>query len=189
MNIPLYKPYISKDEIGAVLRVLRSKKLSRGQEVQSFEMEFAKYVGKKYAIAVNSGTSGLHLLVRVFGWKYGDEVITTPFTYIASSNALLFENVRPVFVDIDIKTLNIDPGKIREKIGKNVKGMLLVDILGLPVDYPKLAKIKKKYHFGVIEDACETLGRPSRNFTVGKLADATVYGFHEKKVSGTFILK
>ncbi len=181
MNIPLYKPYISKDEIGAVLRVLRSKKLSRGQEIQSFEAEFAKYTGKKYAIAVNSGTSGLHLLVRVLGWKHGDEIITTPFTYIASSNALLFESVRPVFADIDIKTLNIDPKKIEEKIGKKVKGMLLVDILGLPVDYTKLLKIKKKYHLQVIEDACEALGRPSRHFTVGKLADATVYGFHENK--------
>jgi perosamine synthetase len=181
MNIPLYKPYINKKEVGAVLRVLKSKKLSRGQEVEGFEREFAKYTNKKYAVAVNSGTSGLHLLVRTMGWKNGDEIITTPFTYIASSNALLFENVKPIFADIDIKTLNIDPKKVEDKISKKVKGMLLVDILGLPVDYEKLVKIKNKYNLSVIEDACEALGRPSDKFTVSKLADATVYGFHENK--------
>lgn len=181
MNIPLYKPYVSNREIGAVLRVLKSKKLSRGQEVENFEREFAIYTNKKYAIAVNSGTSGLHLLVRAMGWKNGDEVITTPFSYIASSNALLFENVKPVFVDIDINTLNIDPKKIEEKINNKTIGMLLVDILGLPVDEDKLLKIKNKYKLQVIEDSCEALGRPDDDFTVGNLADATVYGFHENK--------
>jgi perosamine synthetase len=181
MKIPLYKPYISKNEIGAVLRVLKSKKLSRGQEVEGFEREFAKYTNKKYAVAVNSGTSGLHLLVRAMGWNSGDEVITTPFSYIASSNALLFENAKPVFVDIDINTLNIDPEKIEEKINNKTRGMLLVDILGLPVDKDKLLKIKNKYKLQVIEDSCEALGRPDDDFTVGNLADATVYGFHENK--------
>jgi perosamine synthetase len=181
MNIPLYKPYINKKEISAVLRVLKSNKLSKGQEVENFEKEFAKYTNKKYAVAVNSGTSGLHLLVRAMGWKRGDEIITTPFTYIASSNALLFEGVKPIFVDINIKTLNIDPEKVGDKISKKVRGMLLVDILGLPVDYEKLVKIKEEYNLQVIEDACEALGRPNDNFTVGKLADATVYGFHENK--------
>jgi perosamine synthetase len=108
-------------------------------------------------------------------------VITTPFTYIASSNALLFEDVKPVFVDIDINTLNIDPEKITKKINSKTKGMLLVDILGLPIDYDKLLKIKNKYRLKVIEDACEALGRPNNNFLIGKLADATVYGFHENK--------
>lgn len=181
MNIPLYRPYVSKKEIGAVLRVLKSKKLSRGQEVKSFEREFARYTGKKYAVAVNSGTSGLHLLVRAMNWKKGDEVVTTPFTYIASSNALLFEDVKPVFVDIDVDTLNIDPEKIERKINKKTKGILLVDIFGLPVDYSKLLKIKNKYNLQVIEDACEALGKPKDSFTVGKLADAVVYGFHENK--------
>jgi len=181
MNIPLYKPYISKKEIGAVLRVLKSKKLSRGQEVKNFEKDFAKYTNRKYAVAVNSGTSGLHLLVRAMGWNCRDEVITTPFTYIASSNALLFEDVKPVFVDIDINTLNIDPEKITKKINDKTKGMLLVDILGLPIDHDKLLKIKNKYKLQVIEDACEALGRPNDNFPVGKLADAVVYGFHENK--------
>lgn len=181
MKIPLYKPYISKNERSAVLRVLKSGKLSKGREVEHFEEEFAKYVGKKYAIAVNSGTSGLHLSVKAMNWKDGDEIITTPFTYIASSNALLFENVKPVFVDIDIESLNIDPNKIKEQITDKTKGMLLVDILGLPVDYDKLVKLKNKFNLLIIEDACEALGRPTGSFTVGKLADVTVYGFHENK--------
>ncbi|MFA6405452.1 MAG: DegT/DnrJ/EryC1/StrS family aminotransferase, partial [Candidatus Paceibacterota bacterium] len=116
MKIPLFKPYIGKEETNAILRVLKSGKLSRGKEIEKFEEEFARYTKKKYAIAVNSGTSGLHLAVRAMGWKIGDEVITTPFSYIASANSLLLEGVKPIFVDIDPLTLNIDTTKIEEKI-------------------------------------------------------------------------
>ncbi len=181
MTIPFYKPHINKEEKDAVLRVLRTSVLSRGEETEKFEKEFAKYTKKKYAIAVNSGTSGLHLLVRIMGWKKGDEIITTPFSYIASSNVLLFENVTPVFVDIDSKTLNIDPLKIEEKITPRTKGILLVHILGLPADYEAIKKIKNKYQLRITQDACETIGRPNNNFLVTKLGEATVYGFHENK--------
>ncbi|MEK7172389.1 MAG: DegT/DnrJ/EryC1/StrS family aminotransferase [Patescibacteria group bacterium] len=181
MTIPFYKPHISKEEEDAVSRVLRTSVLSRGEETEKFEKEFAKYTKKKYAIAVNSGTSGLHLLVRIMGWKKGDEIITTPFSYIASSNVLLFENVTPVFVDIDSKTLNINPLKIEEKITLRTKGILLVHILGLPAEYEAIKKIKDKYNLRIIEDACETIGRPNNNFLVTKLGEATVYGFHENK--------
>lgn len=180
-KIPLYKPYVSKKEVGAALRVLRSGKLSRGQETEDFEKRFAKCVGKKYAVAVNSGTSGLHVLVRVMGWKDGDEVITTPFSYIASANSLLFEKVKPVFVDIDPQTLNIDPKKIEKKINKKTKGLLVVDIFGLPANYKEIRKIADRYKLGVIEDACEAIGKPNRDFMVGNLGDAAVYGFHENK--------
>ena len=149
-NIPLYKPYISINEKNALLRILKLGKLSRGKEVEKFEKKFADYVKQKYAIAVNSGTSGLHLAVRALGWKNGDEVITTPFSYIASSNALLFEGVKPVFVDIDPLTLNIDVNKIEEKITKKTKGILLVHILGLPVDLDGILKLKKKYNLYII---------------------------------------
>ncbi|MDO8658872.1 MAG: DegT/DnrJ/EryC1/StrS aminotransferase family protein [Candidatus Levybacteria bacterium] len=181
MKIPLYRPYISENEVSAILRVLKSRKLSKGKEVELFEKEFAHYVGKKYAIAVNSGTSGLHILTRVFGWKKGDEIITTPFSYIASANALLFEGVTPVFVDIDPNTLNIDTEKIEEKITSKTKGILLVHIFGLPVDYSKIKKIRDKYKLQIIEDACEAIGKPSDNFIITKLGKATVYGFHENK--------
>lgn len=181
MKIPLYKPYISGKEIITVSRVLKSGKLSRGQETVAFEKEFANYVGKKYAVAVNSGTSGLHILVRALGWKKGDEVITTPFSYIASANALLFEDITPIFVDIDPDTLNIDINKIEEKITTKTKGILLVHILGLPVNYKKIKQIKNKYNLQIIEDACEAIGKPDKNFIVTKLGEATVYGFHENK--------
>jgi len=181
MAVPLYKPRIGYGEKSAISRVLSSGKLSRGKEVEAFEKHFAKFVGKKYAIAVNSGTSGLHLLVRCLGWKKGDEIITTPFSYIASSNVILLEGATPIFVDIDPKTLNIDPEKIEGEITNKTKGMLLVHALGLPVDYEKIKRIKEKYHIQVIEDACEAVGKPSDKFIVSKLGVATVYGFHENK--------
>ncbi len=181
MKIPLYKPYISKNEEDAISNVLKSGKLSRGEEVEAFEKEFATYVGKKYAVAVNSGTSGLHLAVRAMGWEKGLEIITTPFSYIASANALLFEGITPVFVDIDKNSLNIDVDIIEKKITSKTKGMLLVDILGLPNSYQELKKISEKYNLQIIEDACEAIGRPTEDFPVAKLGEVTIYGFHENK--------
>ncbi len=181
MKIPLYKPYIRKEETNAVLRVLKSAKLSHGKEIESFEKEFSKYTKKKYAIAVNSGTSGLHLLVRALDWKSGDEIITTPFSYIASSNVLLLEKATPVFVDIDSQTLNIDCSKIEEKITSRTKGILLVHVLGLPVNYNAIKRIRDKYNLQIIEDACEAIGRPTNEFPVTRIGEATVYGFHENK--------
>lgn len=181
MNIPLYKPYISNKQKIATLRVFKAGKLARGPEVEKFEKEFATYIGTKYAIAVNSGTSALHVLVRAIGWKKGDEVITTPFSYIASANALLYENVTPIFVDIDSHTLNIDPDKIEEKITPKTKGILLVHVLGLPANYKKIQLLKEKYGLQIIEDACESLGKPAKNFMITKLGEATVYSFHENK--------
>lgn len=181
MNIPLFQPHFGENELAAVSRVLESKKFSRGAETENFEQEFAKYVGKEYAVSLNSGTSGLHVLVRAFGWQEGDEVITTPFSYIASSNSLLFEKVTPVFVDIDPNTLNIDVSKIEEKISPRTKGILVVDILGLPVNPTPIRALAKKYNLKVIEDACEAVGRSSLEFPVGNSGDASVYGFHENK--------
>ncbi len=181
MNIPLYKVDVRKKEIESVTRVLLSGKLSRGTVVDRFEKEFARYANKKYAIAVNSGTSGLHVCVRALGWKKGDEVITTPFSYIASSNCLLFESVTPIFVDINPSTLNIDTAKIESKITKKTKGILLVDIFGLPNIKSEIKKIKNTYNISILEDACEAIGRPSDDFTVSTIGDLSVYGFYENK--------
>lgn len=180
-KIPLYKPYIGKEERKSILRVLDRGKLARGKEVAKLEKEFSKYVGQKYAVAVNSGTSGLHLAVRALGWKTGDRVITTPFSYIASANALLFEGIEPIFVDINPLTLNIDVEKIEEKITPEVKGILIVHVLGLPTNPEKIIWLKKKYKLGVLEDACEAVGRPSNEFPITKAGDITVFGFHENK--------
>ncbi len=181
MNIPLYKPEIGKHEKNAVMKVMKSGFLSKGLEIQKFETEFASYVNKKYAIAVSSGTSGLHLAVRAFGWKAGDEIITTPFSYIASSNALLYEGIKPIFVDIDPKTLNIDINELEKKITSKTKGVLLVHIFGLPSEKQKFLKLIKKYKLQVIEDSCEAIGRPTKSFPVGTYGDISVYGFFENK--------
>ncbi len=181
MKIPLYKPIVTSDEIDAVTAVLKSAKLSRGSQVELFESEFAQYVNKKHAIALNSGTSALHVSVKALGWGEGDEVITTPFSYVASSNALLFEGVTPIFVDIDPNTLNIDFSKIEEKITSRTKGILLVHVLGLPVDPTPYLRLKEKYNLEIIEDACEAIGKPSQQFPVGVCGDVVVYGFHENK--------
>lgn len=181
MPIPLYRPSIHKKDVAAVIRAISSGCLSRGNEVESFENEFARYVGKKYAVAVNSGTSGLHLMVRALGWRRGDEIITTPFSYIASSNALMYEGIKPIFVDIDPVTFNIDVNKLSASITKKTKGLLLVHIFGMPICYEECRKIIKKYKLQVIEDACEALGRPGSHFPVGRFGKGTVYGFFENK--------
>ena len=181
MNVSLYKPEIGLGEENAVMRVLKSGSLSKGMEVSALETEFAMYVDKKYAVAVNSGTSGLHLAVRALGGKAGDEIITTPFSYIASSNALLYEGIKPVFVDIDPKTLNIDVNKLENKITPKTKGILLVHIFGLPGEKYNFLRLVKKYKLQVIEDACETVGRPSSHFPIGSYGSITVYGFFENK--------
>ena len=179
-KIPLYKPYITAKERDAVLRVLDSGVLSRGPEVERFEDAFADYVGKKYAIAVSSGTTGLHVAIRTLGWKNGDEVITTPFSFIASGNALLFENIHPIFADIR-EDYNVDPIEVKKKITKKTKGILLVHIFGLPAYSKELKDLISENNLDVIEDACEALAPPNSTFKVSKLGKCTVYGFYENK--------
>lgn len=180
-KIPLSKPFLGDEEKKASLRVINSNILSRGRETENFELEFKNYVGKKYAVAVSNGTSGLHLAVRALGWKKGDEIITSPYSFIASGNVLLYEGIKPVFADIDSKTFNIDPREIEKKITKNTKGILLIHVFGLPVNYKEIKKIVEKYNLDVIEDACEALGKPSEDFPVGRLGDICVYSFYENK--------
>lgn len=181
ISVPLYKPYFDNNEVKAVLKVLKSGKLSRSKKTRNFEKNFAKYVNKKYAIAVNSGTSGLHLAVKALGLKEGDEVITTPFSFIASSNVLLYERIKPIFADIDQDTFNLDPKEVIKKINSKTKAILIVHIFGYPCYPEEYKKISKKYNLPIIEDACEALGRPETNFQVNTIGDLTVYGFYENK--------
>ena len=149
-NIPLSKQDITDLEKTAVLEVLNSPKLALGPKLQEFEKLMADFVGVKYAIAVNSGTSGLHLIVKSLGIKKGDEVITTPFSFIASANCILYEGAKPVFVDIDQKTLNIDVTKIEKKITKKTKAILAVDVFSQPADWDALKRLAKKHHLFLI---------------------------------------
>ncbi len=181
MKISLAQPDITQKERRAVLGVLKTSHLALGLKLIEFEKKFAKYIGAKYAIAVNSGTSGLHLSIRALGIGEGDEVITTPFSFISSANCILFEKAKPVFVDIDSDTLNIDPGKIEKAITKKTKAIVVVDIFGHSVDWDPIIKIAKKYNLKLIEDSCEALGAEYKNRKCGTFGDVAVFAFYPNK--------
>lgn len=181
MNIPLSQPDITDLERKAVLEVLKTPYLSLGFKVKEFEKEIATYVGKKYAVAVNSGTAALHLIVKALDIKDDDEVITTPFSFISSSNCILYERAKPVFIDIDPKTLNIDTSEIERKVNKRTKAILAVDVFGLPADWDKLKRIAKKYKLYLIGDSAEALGSEYRGKKCGSFGDAAILSFFPNK--------
>ncbi len=181
MRIPLSAPDITETEINHVVEVLRSPRLSLGPKLVEFEKNIAEYAGAKHAVAVNSGTSGLHLCVRALGLKAGDEVITTPFSFVASANVLLYEKCVPVFVDIDLKTLNIDANKIEAAITAKTKAIMVVHVFGRPSPMREIVEIAKRYNLKIIEDACEAIGAKSGNRTVGSIGDAGVFAFYPNK--------
>lgn len=193
MKFPLAKPYIGKEEEQAVLEVLRSGVLSIGPKQEAFEKRFAKFVGTKYACAVSSGTAGLHLALLGVGLGPGDEVITTPFSFVASANAILYVGAIPVFVDIDAATYNIDPRKIEERITKKTKAILVVHIFGQAADMNPIMRLARKYRLKVIEDACESLGavyngrkggngeKGEKGKKVGTFGESAVFAFYPNK--------
>lgn len=181
MKIPLSKPDITDKEKKAVLGVLETFHLSLGKKYLEFEKIIAKFADVKYAVAVNSGTSGLHLIIRALGIGRGDEVITTPFSFIASSNCILFEGAKPVFIDIDEKTFNIDVSKIEGKITNKTKAILTVDIFSQPADWDELKKIAKKHKLYLIEDSAEALGSEYKGKKCGSFGDAAVFAFYPNK--------
>lgn len=181
MNVPLSQPYLDEAEIQAVTDVLRSSRLSIGPQTDAFEDLFAKTLGSKYAIAINSGTSGLHLAVRALGLKAGDEVITTPFSFIASSNCVLFEGATPVFVDVEDESLNIDPAKIEAAITPNTKAIIPVHVFGQSANMTAIMDIAKRHNLYVIEDACESIMARHNGQMAGTFGDLAVYGFYPNK--------
>lgn len=181
MEVPLSAPDITKKEIEAVLDVLRSNYLSLGPKLSAFEEAIASYSGASFAVAVNSGTSALHLIVRGLGIGPGDEVITTPFSFVASSNCLLFERAVPVFVDIDPNTLNIAPEKVESAITSRTKAVLAVDVFGLPADYDALVEITTRHNILLIEDSCEALGSTYKGQMAGTFGIAGAYAFYPNK--------
>jgi perosamine synthetase len=181
MKIPLSRPDITELERKAVAEVLKTHRLSLGPKLIEFEKKIAKYIKIKYAVAVNSGTSALHLIIRALGIKEGDQIITTPFSFIASANCILFERAKPVFVDIEPKTLNIDIDKIEKRINKKIKAILAVDIFGHPADWDRLREIARKYNLKLIEDSCEALGAEYKGKKAGTFADAACFAFYPNK--------
>lgn len=181
MRIPLAAPDITEREKDLVMQVLNSGILGLGPRLHVFEQKLAEYVGTKYAVACNSGTSGLHMLVHALGIRDGDEVITTPFSFIASSNCLLFERAKPVFVDIDERTYNLDVTQIESKITERTKAILPVHVFGQPANMTEINRIAKKYRLHVIEDACEALGAKWLGQSAGTFGDAGVFAFYPNK--------
>jgi len=167
MRINIAGPQIGKEEIKAVVKVMESGMLAQGPKVAEFEADFAKFIGTKYAVATSSGTTALEVALRAHGIGVGDEVITTPFTFIASANAVLYTGARPVFVDIDPETFNIDPEAIEKAITKKTKAILPVHLYGSACDMTKIMAIAKKHKLVVIEDACQAHAAEWKNKKVG----------------------
>lgn len=178
---PLSRPDIGAAEKKAVLQVLESPTLSLGSKLSEFEVRLARQAKRKYAVGVNSGTSGLHLIIRALGIGKGDEVITTPFSFIASANCMLYEGAKPVFVDINEETFNIDVSQIEKKITKKTKAILAVDVFGYPADWKELRILAKKKNLKLIEDSAEAVGSMYHGEPCGSFGDASIYSFYPNK--------
>jgi perosamine synthetase len=181
-QIPLARPDVGAREEELVQDVLRSGRLSLGPMLERFEQDFAAWVGSAEAVAVSSGTAALHLAVRALGWSGGDEVITTPLSFVASANCLLYEQAVPVFCDIDERTLNIDPQAAAAACGPRTAGILPVHLFGYPADMEALEVLARERGLGVVEDACEALGAvDSTGVRVGAGGNPAAFAFYANK--------
>jgi perosamine synthetase len=177
-EIPLARPVLGEAEEQAVLEVLRSGQLSLGPRVPAFEQAFAARLGGVHASAVASGTAGLHLALRAVGVGDGDEVVTSPFSFVASANTVLYERARPVFADIDPVTLNLDPAAAAAAITDRTRALLPVHIFGYPADVPAL----EAHGLPIVEDACEALGAVHGDgVAVGARGNPAAFGFYANK--------
>jgi perosamine synthetase len=180
--IPLAKPDLDQREETLVLEVLRSGQLSLGPVQERFERALADWLGVEDAVAISSGTCALHLGVRALGWGEGDEVLTSPFSFVASANCLLYEGARPVFCDIDPFTLDLDPDAARDAVGERTAGILPVHIFGYPAAMPELESIATEHGLGILEDACEALGAvDSQGSRVGARGNLATFAFYANK--------
>lgn len=179
--LPYGIPLIEEDDIAGVVDSLRSNWITKGPKTMEFEKRFAEYVGAKYAVAVNSCTAGLHLSLVAAGIGEGDEVITTPMTFAASANVIIHVGAKPVFVDIDPTTLNIDVRKIREKITSRTKGIIPVHIAGHPAQMDEIMAIAKEHNLFVLEDAAHAVYTRYKGKLIGSIGQATAFSFYATK--------
>jgi perosamine synthetase len=180
--IPLSHPDITDREVQEVVRTLRSGRLSIGPEQDRFEQMVARRSGRQHGVAVSSsGTAGLHLALLALGIGPGDEVITTPFSFVASANCILYVGAKPVFVDIDPVSLNMDPAKVEAAITDKTRAIVGVEVFGNPVQMDRLAQLAGKYEIPLIEDCCEALGGRYRDIPVGSFGRVGVFGFYPNK--------
>jgi perosamine synthetase len=205
MKVPMSSPDIALEDIEAVHAVLGTPFLSMGPRIADFEQRFARYVGTTYATGVSSGTSGLHLSVIAAGVGEGNLVITTPFSFVASANCILYERAIPIFVDIDPKMLSMDPSQVAQvaddlarggraaqhwlppalrgspSADRRLKAILAVDVFGQPADYDPLCQVADRHKLGLIEDACEAVGAEYKGRKAGTLGDVAVFAFYPNK--------
>jgi perosamine synthetase len=180
--IPLAKPEIGEREEELALEVLRSGRLSLGPVGGRFERALAEWLGVEDAVAVSSGTAALHLGVRMLGWGAGDEVLTSPFSFVASANCLLYEGARPVFCDVDPVTLNLDPAAAAAVVGERARGILPVHIFGYPAAMAELEALAGRHDLEILEDACEALGAiDSEGRAVGARGNLATFAFYANK--------
>ena len=178
--IPIAKPQLDETEIQAVTDVLRSGMIAQGQRVEDFEKAFAEYTGTRFAIAVNSGTAALHAALLAYGIGAGDEVITSPFSFIATGNSILYTGAKPIFSDIEYDTYNLDPDQIAEKITKRTKAIMPVHLYGHPADMKAIREIADEYRLTIIEDACQAHGAKYNGGRVGSFGTGA-FSFYPTK--------
>ena len=181
IKVPIAKPLIGDEEIENVVEVLKSGMIAQGPKVEEFEQKFADWVGAEYGIAVNSGTAALHTALLSCGIGKGDEVITTPFTFIASGNSIVYSGATPIFSDIDLKTYTLNPDLIEEKITENTKAILPVQLYGQSANMEKINEIAEKYGLIVIEDAAQAHGATCKGMKVGSMGDMSCFSFYPTK--------
>jgi perosamine synthetase len=181
MRIPLSSPDISEADIEAVVEVLHTPRLSIGPKMEAFEAAVASYTGVPYAVALSSGTAGLHLGLAALGVGVGDEVIVPSFTFIAVAHAVLYVRARPVFADIDPRPLNLTPESVARAITPRTRAIIVVHTFGCPADLDPILEIAARHGVRVIEDACEALGAEYRGRKAGGIGDLGVFGFYPNK--------
>tara|TARA_Y100000294_G_scaffold126480_1_gene117929 strand:+ start:557 stop:1654 length:1098 start_codon:yes stop_codon:yes gene_type:complete len=178
--IPIAKPFIGNEETEAVNKVLKSGIIAQGSRVANLEEKFAQLCSTKYAVAVNSGTAALHASLKAAGVGQGDEVITTPFTFIATANTILMQNAKPIFTDVMEDTFNINPKEIKDKVTGKTKAIVAVDLYGHLCDYDEINKIRKN-KIPVIEDACQAVNAEHKGKKAGSFGDMAAFSFYATK--------
>lgn len=181
MKVEMASADLNESDFQAVMEVLRTGRLALGPKVVEFEQLMAQYAGVKHALAVNSGTSGLHLIVRAMGLGPGDEVLVPSFTFAASVNAVLYEGATPVFVDIEPETLNLDPADVERKITPRTRAIMAVDVFGHPANWAALNDISRRHNIPVIDDCCEALGAKYQDQMIGQFGIAGCFAFYPNK--------
>ena len=179
--IPYGRQWIDEDDIKAVVEVLRGDYLTTGPKIKEFEESLTQYTGAKYAVAISNGTAALHAACFAAGIKEGDEVITTPITFAASANCVLYMGAKPVFADINPRTYNIDPDEIRSKVTERTKAIIPVHFTGQPCDMDEILKIAQEYNLIVIQDGAHAIGAEYKGEKIGSIGDMTTFSFHPVK--------